>query len=153
MLPLQNNVEISKTKCPCLFVYKKYNHCYCHVITVSSKRLSVCNKKCPVHKKKRLVPKKKLSGEKISETLPLVQPVRVHKFRNFVFRNSPQGVQIQKCLISGTPLCDTLLDFVDVKMNIYRRCCNIFTDSVQKESVTFTILCPERVYKFYQTVF
>ena len=94
-----------------------------------------------------------ISGEMISETLPLVRPVGAYKFRNFVFR-TPPPIQIQKCLVPGTPLpCDTLLDFVNVKMNFYRHWCNIFTDSVQKESVTFTILCPKRVCKFYQTVF
>ena len=62
---------------------------------------------------------------------PLNTPRREYKFRNSIFRNSP-GVQIQKCLISGTPLCDSLLDFVNVKKNFYRYCCNIFTDLIQK---------------------
>ena len=50
--------------------------------------------------------RKMVPGEMISETLPLERQLRVHKFRKFVF-GSPQGMQIHKCLISGTPPCDT----------------------------------------------
>ena len=93
-----------------------------------------------------------LSGETISQTLPFVHPVRAYKFRNSIFRNPPWGIQIHKCLISRTPLYNSYLDFAKVKMNFYRCCCTFFTDSVPKESVTFTTLFPKRVCKFYQSV-
>ena len=82
------------------------------------------------------------AGEMISETLPLVRHSEIS------FSESPEVYKFRNAWCQEPPLCGTLLDFVNMKMNFYRCYCNIFTDSVWKESVNFTRLCSEGVCTF-----
>ena len=63
----------------------------------------------------------------ISETLLFHAPYVLMNSEILFFRN-PQGTQIEKCLILGTPSYDGLLDFTKGKINL-------FTDA--KVSVTY----------------
>ena len=69
------------------------------------------------------------TGEMISETLLLVCPVG-HTNSEILFLEPHPRHTNSEMLDFRNPLCDTLLDFANVKMNFYKCCCNIFTDCV-----------------------